>query len=188
MAEEAGRHPSEEDDLSRALSGDSAAWTRLVNRYASLVYGTARRTGLGEEEAADVSQEVWIELWQRGGAIREAAALPRWLAVVSRRKALRAAERRRAAASDPLSDSLVSPDTSPDELVQREDRAEAVRSALDALPPRCRKLLIVLFRSDRPDYAEVARRLKMPVGSIGPTRARCLARLYRRLQERGFEP
>lgn len=181
-----GKHDNH-DLLSRALSGDPNAWFALVDAYASLVFGTALRVGLTREQAADVSQAVWTTLFERGRTIRDAEALPRWLVVTTRRRALR--ERMGAVPETVALDAALQEGVpSVATLLEREQEAELVRDALRELPDRCRVLLTRLFEEDRPDYAQVSADLSVPIGSIGPTRARCLAKLYLLLRTRGMEP
>ncbi len=180
--------PDDKDDLLRqALGGDSKAWDRLVTAYSSLVFGTALRVGAGEADAADITQSVWMELLEHGEAIRDPAALPRWLVVVARRKALRL-RRSREIPTDRVPDERASVEPGVEDLLDQERRAEMLRLAMARLPARCRRLLLVLFETEKPNYREAARRLRIPVGSIGPTRARCLARLYRIFGEDGENP
>jgi RNA polymerase sigma factor (sigma-70 family) len=173
--------------LLRALDGDASAWSQLVAKYSALVYGTALRTGLDAEAAADVAQLVWVALLEGGHAIRDPRALPKWLAVTSRRIALRQIRRSRAVGG-PIPEDYVDEGPSAEELLDREQRAAEIRAAAGELSEKCRNLLITLFWSGASDYAAVARELDMPVGSIGPSRARCLARLHKILKRRGFRP
>ena len=172
--------------LSRALSGDEQAWNELVTSYSSLVYGTAYRAGLSPDEAADLSQTVWITLLERGSAIRDPVAVPKWLAVTTWRMAVRVKTRDRKHV--PLPDPLASNEPSVEQLLLQESRATEVRQALNQLPEKCRDLLLGLFDNEKKNYREVAESLGMPMGSIGPTRARCLAQLHALLRKRGFEP
>lgn len=172
--------------VSRALARDAGAWSELVLQFNPLVYGTALRTGISRDDAADVCQAVWIAFLERGHAIRDPQALPRWLAVTARRTALRGLDRSNPS-TIPLDETLEADTPEADLLLEQEERSARLRLAVSQLPERCRTLLGALFGEEAADYREVSRRLELPVGSIGPTRARCLARLYEILRRRGFE-
>lgn len=167
------------DILDRCRSGDPTAWTRLVRRYGGLVYAIARRSGLDEHACDDVAQAVFAKLAGSLPHLREPAALPGWLATTSKREAWRlAAERRRApeALSQPPAQA---PETA--DLVEH----HRLRAAMEDLGGRCRDLLHALyFRPVRPSYEEISDLLDLPVGSIGPTRQRCLAKLAALLGQR----
>lgn len=169
--------------LSEVLEGNSDAWAALVSQYSPVVYGTAVRIGLPPDDAADVAQSVWLALLEASAGIRDSQAVPRWLAVTTRRIAI-ARLRRHLRGIIPLPDDLESEAPSVDELLEAEDRIAEVRGALETLSPRCRELLLSLFTESRPNYQDISARLQVPVGSIGPTRARCLTQLYQVIQRR----
>jgi RNA polymerase sigma factor (sigma-70 family) len=164
-----------EDLLLRAMQGDGRAWAALVESYGALVHGTAIRAGLGHADAEEVSQLVWMALLRGGRSIRAARSLPGWLAVTAHRTALRVLRRRVPVLS--TTERLTSEEPSAEELLLREERIDTMRRALAKLSPRCRALLTALYADERPDYRGVAQRLGLPLGSIGPSRARCLVRL-----------
>ena len=166
-----------------AREGDQGAWDALVERYAPLVWSVCRRNWLSDEDAADVAQGVWLALAEQLDAIRDPAALAGWLATTTRRECGRAARAaRRAPAVGYLPDIANVPD-GPDGGVEREvlaaERQAALREALASLPAGCRELLALLTEDPPVPYAQISARLRIPVGSIGPRRARCLARLRR---------
>lgn len=163
------------DLLPRALAGDEEAWVSLVQTHTPLVLRMALRTGLSRAEAEDVAQSVWIELLEKGHGIRSAHALPRWLAVISWRTAVNI--RRGAVPTEELPEDLEAAAPGVDEMLAEEEEIRRVRWAMKELPPRCRSLIQRLFEEEKPDYRSIARDLGVPMGSIGPTRARCLARL-----------
>jgi RNA polymerase sigma factor (sigma-70 family) len=166
----------------RARAGDQSAWDELVERYTPLVWAICRRHRLRGPEADDVGQSVWLRLVEQIGALRQPAALPGWLATTTRRECLRVTRvaGRRESAERPL-DAEPAGDAEAmveEELIQAERRA-ALRAAFARLPLPCRRLLSLLMRDPPLPYAEISTRLDTPVGSIGPNRARCLARLRR---------
>ena len=166
--------------VTRARNGDQLAWDALVERYAPLIWSLCRRYRLDADDAADVSQNVWLQLVNQLGKIRDPAALPGWLASTTRRECQRA--RNKAQAPHPA---LQAPDTDniPDdranmvEHVLAAERHAALREALAHLPPSCQQLIALLIEDPSVPYAEISARLGIPVGSIGPNRRRCLDKL-----------
>ncbi|WFE21785.1 sigma-70 family RNA polymerase sigma factor [Solwaraspora sp. WMMD937] len=174
------------DLVSAAADGDETAWAALVHRYGPLVAAVIRSHGLDHADAADVNQTVWLRLVEHLGRLREAHALPAWLVTTTRRECHRMLRLgRRTQPFDPYDEStdahvgvfrLVDP-TTPDEDLLRDERCQALRDALAELPPRCRELLTLLVADPPASYREIGERLGMPTGSVGPTQARCLAKL-----------
>jgi RNA polymerase sigma factor (sigma-70 family) len=166
--------------LAAAGAGDRHAWQRIVDRYAGLVWSVARSFRLNEADAADVAQATWLRLVQHLDAIREPERLGAWLATTARREAL--AVLRRSGRDVPVADvhELTRRDEhhpSPDDRLLRAEQGAELRAAFATLPARCRQLLRVLLADPAPTYEEAATATGMPVGSIGPTRARCLEHL-----------
>jgi len=175
-----------EELLARASAGDEAAWRQLVARYQALVYQVIRAHRIPPEEGEDLFQEVFLRLHRHAGRIRDAAALTRWVAVTTRNLCLDglARKKRERGRPDPLANQS-DPAPVPEDLFHRSEEAQHVREALETLSERCRELLRILYyESDAPDYRLAADRLGMPLGSVGPTRQRCLERLLGAL-ERG---
>jgi RNA polymerase sigma factor (sigma-70 family) len=166
-----------------AVQGDKAAWDELVARFAPLVGSVAARYRLNEADAADVSQTVWLRLVQHLSSLREPAALPGWIVTTTRNEALRVLKiRQRTNSFDPLLDPPRSRGPGEehrdiDEDLMRDERHEALLSAFGELSSRHRELLSLLLTDPPVPYAEISRRLGIPVGAIGPTRARALDRL-----------
>lgn len=174
----AGHVTAESDDavlLAACAEGDGDAWTLLVGRHQRLVYSVARSSRLSAEDAADVTQLVFAELLKGLGRIEDPSRLNSWLATVARRQSWRVASRvRREPPVDPTL--LDTPDS--DDAIARTEGVVWLIGAMQALEPRCRELLTALYLdTTEPSYAEVAAHLGRPIGSIGPTRARCLERL-----------
>lgn len=184
----------EEDDaalVACCVRGDGAAWSLLVQRYQRLVYAVVRRIGLDEHGAADVFQTVFARLVEHLPRIADPSRLQAWIVTTAKREALmqrrrgqRTVSMTRADDSDDqasgewdLADETPIAEDALDELQQ----LNQLRNALDRLDERCRELLLLLFREedDRLSYDDVARRLGTSVGSIGPTRSRCLDKLRR---------
>jgi RNA polymerase sigma factor (sigma-70 family) len=165
--------------VARALEGDSSAWDRLVERFLPLVLSIVRRNRLQDAEAQDVAQTVWLRLVEHLGAIREPRALPGWIATTARNECHHVTGGRRPVPSADL-DAWWRPDDAapgPDRDLLEGERHEALLTALAELPERQRELLLLLIEDPPLPYEEISRRLGMPIGSIGPTRARAIARI-----------
>jgi RNA polymerase sigma factor (sigma-70 family) len=170
-----------------AARQDWAAWDELVKRFGRLILHVARAIGLRDSDAADAAQFTWLRLVEHIHEIRQPEHLAGWLAVTARRESVRIAisGKRYVARSDPDLDldygmrySLAVTDAYPVEG----DYSPAVEAALARLPARYEKLIRLLMSDDCPSYAEVAKRMGMPIGSIGPLRMRALHMLRNSLE------
>jgi len=153
----------------------------VVAQLNPLLWRVARAQGLATEVAADVVQTSWLELVRRLHEIRSPQALTAWLITATRREAWRVREQARRhapvpGAADTL-DAVPDPGPRPGDQLLTDERDRALWRAFRLLPDRCRELLRIVAQVSRPDYTAVAEALGMPVGSIGPTRGRCLAKL-----------
>lgn len=185
--------PSDPDDsalVERCRAGDASAWEMLVRRYQRLVYAIVRRAGLDEQTAADIFQTVFVRLLQHLPRITEPDRLQAWIVTTAKREAW--LQHKRSArlvsltatgsdtgAADGADEGPADDAPGPDEAVARWQQIAQVRRALEALDEKCRRLLQALFSDEGIGYDEAARRLGVPIGSIGPTRARCLDKLRR---------
>ena len=180
------------EKVQAAISGEREAWNWLVDRYAPLVMGVASRYRLRAEDAADVSQGVWLKLVEHLDDIREPLALPGWIVTTTSREALRVLQsRQRTVEVDPqIGHTLeaASDAGSLDDELLRDERHHALREGLRELRPQHRDLLVLLLEDPPLSYAEISRKLGIPVGSIGPTRARCLEALRRTAALRSLLP
>jgi RNA polymerase sigma factor (sigma-70 family) len=162
--------------IERCVKGDQAAWKDLVARYERLVYSVALTLCTQSDDASDVFQQVWMELYQHLSDLRRIEALPAWLITVTRRTAYKLISTRRG--TEPLDDNFADAK----ERISHIESEHELERALRQLPDRCRTLIDLLyFNTDEPSYAEIAARLGMPVPSVGPTRARCLEKLRKLL-------
>jgi RNA polymerase sigma factor (sigma-70 family) len=162
-----------------ARIGSDEALGQLVTELSPLLWQVARAAGLDRSDAEDVVQTVWLRLLDHLDGIRTSAALTSWLVVTTRREAwrVRAAGRKVRPAADDWLAALPDAEPSCDEQLILAERHRALQTALGQLSPRCQELLRIVAFVPRPDYAAVAEELGMAVGSIGPTRGRCLAKL-----------
>jgi len=165
--------------VARCMSGEQAAWAALVERHGALVWAVARRAGLGSEDAADVFQNTWTIALEELTRIREPAHFARWLGRVARHQSMRV--RRGYGIARKALPKVAREDvdrTVPDEALVSLEQRGRVHAALAQVGERCGELLKLLYlESVRPAYSEIAERLGMRIGSIGPTRARCLQQL-----------
>ena len=171
------------DLVTRARNGDPQAWDALVERYAPLIWSICRRHRLDPADAADAGQTVWLHLVDHLDQIRDPAALPGWLATVTRRECLRVlGAARRFPATGYLPDAGTIPDeqarTAEQDLLAAERHA-ALREAFQDLPPAGQHLILLLLEDPPVSYAEISARLGIPIGSIGPSRRRWLDKLRR---------
>ena len=166
--------------VAAAADGDRTAWEQLVDRHGGLVWAVARSFRLSDADAADVVQTAWLRLVENLGRLREPDRVGSWLATTARHESL--AVLRRSARTVPTDVEVLVGSTDPDEpavgsALESQQDAEALWAAFEGLGERCARLLRVLMADPPPRYAEVSAALDMPVGSIGPTRARCLRQL-----------
>jgi RNA polymerase sigma factor (sigma-70 family) len=167
--------------VARVGDGDQDAWDELIERYSPLVWSICARYQLSRQDVADVGQSVWLLLVEQIGKLREPAALPGWLATTTRRECMRVlrAARQHEHAGLPPEDQMP-PDpaaTTIEQQIIAAERNAALRAAFAELSRTCHELLSMLMSDPPPAYADVSATLGMPVGSIGPMRARCLDRL-----------
>ena len=171
------------DLVTCARDGDVRAWDALVERYAPLIWSICRKYRLDRADADDVGQSVWLHLVDQLGKIREPAALAGWLATTTRRECGRLVRASRGPhavvyALDAENMADAHSDMAEQEVLAAERRA-ALREAYSHLPSECQRLVAMLTADPPAPYAEISATLAMPIGSIGPTRSRCLDRIRR---------
>ncbi len=163
-----------------ANDGDDAAWGSIVDRFSGLVWATARAHRLSNADAADVVQTTWLRLVEHLDRIHNPDGLGAWLATTARHECLRLIRLRgRELATDESSLFDAPTDDSVDARLITRERDRALQRALRTVGERCQSLLRMLAAPDPPSYDEIGAALGMPIGAIGPTRARCLEKLRR---------
>jgi RNA polymerase sigma factor (sigma-70 family) len=178
-------NPSDSDLIKACLAGKQEAWNEFVTRYARLVYSIARHSGLDADSAADVFQEVFLIVHRQLYTLQNHQALAAWLITITQRECQRLVQH------SPTEDTLdgdyedVSVDITAQ--AQRWEMLHALDQAMQQLESRCRELLTALFLEDPPpSYTQIGRRMAIPVGSIGPMRARCFKKLQLIFRKMGF--
>ena len=170
------------DDLiqvvTRARAGEGEAWVILVERFSGLVAAIARRCRLSDADVAEVCQTTWLRLVENLDRIEQPERLGAWLATTSRRESVRIATRRAMVSGSDAVYFMADEDADPlDAGLLRDEQVRAIRMAAERLSPRCRRLLGLLMGDHELPYKMIAEQLSMPIGSIGPTRGRCLEHL-----------
>jgi RNA polymerase sigma factor (sigma-70 family) len=167
------------DAFRRWRAGDESALDELVRMMSPVLWHVVRATGLDREAAEDVVQNTWLTLVRSADSVRDAQAITRWLCTAARREAWRVSKSasRTRPVEDEVLDARLPVQTSPESEVVTDDEKTRLWRALARLPERCQKLLRIVAWEPRPDYSSVAEGLDMPIGSIGPTRRRCLDKL-----------
>jgi RNA polymerase sigma factor (sigma-70 family) len=175
-----------------AASGDETAWAALVERFSGLLWSVARAHGLGNADAEEVFQTTWLRLTEHVGRLKEPERVGAWLATTARHESLKTirAGRRTTPTDDVERLDVTSPDATPEavavateDATAEADRLRRVWDAFQRLPERCRELLRVLVAVPPLPYVEIAAMFGIAVGSIGPTRGRCLRQLRELLGE-----
>ena len=151
----------------------------LVALLTPILWHTVRAQRLDRESTEDVLQTTWLALVGHADSISDPRAVLQWMLVAAKREAWRVLRgQARQTPAEIEEDAMATPDNQlPENVALRDVEQRLLWSHIATLPERCRELLRVIAFADRPDYAELARALRMPVGSIGPTRGRCLAKL-----------
>jgi RNA polymerase sigma factor (sigma-70 family) len=169
-----------------AAEGHRWAWERLVAKYSRLIWAMTRDFKLSESDASDVVQATWLRLLEHIDRIEHPDRVGSWLATTARHECLRhLAARKRVVLVQDDDDALVdavSHQPEIDEGLLAAERAQAVREAMSSLPWRWQRLLELLMSDPPVSYVEISDQLGLPIGSIGPTRGRCLERLRELLQ------
>ncbi|MGH2786414.1 MAG: RNA polymerase sigma factor [Actinomycetota bacterium] len=168
------------DLVTAASGGNQGAWDGLVERFGNLVWSITRAHRLSDADAADVSQTTWLRLVENLDRIRDPERVGSWLAATARNECLRVL--RRAGRNVPVGDDAeleAESSSSPDSTLLTTERDAALWRAFAGLGERCRMLLRLLMADPPASYEEISAATGSPIGSIGPTRARCLAQLKR---------
>jgi RNA polymerase sigma factor (sigma-70 family) len=172
--------PGELERLLRASALRGEPWSSVLQRFTARIRSVARAHRLSAHDAEDVVQTTWLRLLEHLDRVREPEAVGAWLQTTARRESLRVL--REGARTQPVEEERLETHeeaAGAGEVVELLERVTLLGQAIQALPRRQRDLMLTLLAEPEPSYADVARRLDMPIGSIGPTRARSLERLRR---------
>lgn len=182
--------------LARAQAGDSWAWHEIVQRFDASIRGVVRAHALDAPTGRDMVQQTWLTAVTHLGTVRSSDTLGGWLRTIARRECRRTIARRRrelaqqrhfGVVSDNVELEVCSEEPTPEDEALTAERRALLRAAWQNIPARDRALLTLLMDEPRRPYAEISRDTGLPVGSIGPTRARCLARLRVQLAALGID-
>jgi RNA polymerase sigma factor (sigma-70 family) len=181
---------SREDEIlvRECLNGNEQAWAALIDKYKKLIFSIAIKYGFSPDDANEIFQAVCLTLLRELSQIREPRALAAWLIRTAAHKCKRYRRDQKMYTDDPINENLnTGADQIPEKLVQELEREQILREAINEQQPECRQLIHLLFFSHPPlRYDEAAQALGLATGSIGATRIRCLEKLRRSLQKRGF--
>jgi RNA polymerase sigma factor (sigma-70 family) len=189
LVAERERSWTDERLIRECCDGNQAAWSALIDKYKNLIFSIPIKFGLPREDAADVFQAVCVDLLVGLSRLREPKAFPKWLMQASFHQCLRwKKDRLPTVESSEANLRLDSHEPElPEQILYELYREQSLREAVAALPPRCHQMVAMLFFEDPPrPYDEVAKELKLATGSIGFIRGRCLKKLRRLLEEKGF--
>jgi RNA polymerase sigma factor (sigma-70 family) len=186
-----GMLPEESDDLiERCIERRPGAWEEFIRRYADVIYTTIRRVGLRPDDADEAFQCTIVAAFRTLQNLKKKESLVPWVIGIAYRQAINRIRSRTRSREVPIGQSeFPDPGPPPDQEMRAIDHAERLAEAFALMPERCRRLLHILFYEDPvPDYEAISQREGLPVGSIGPTRLRCLKKMREILQERGWIP
>ena len=175
------RHESDQQLIHACRKGNQQAWETILTKYERLVFSIPLRYGLSHDDAADITQLTFTILLQSLDRLADDSRLGPWLATVARRhtwRLLRRSQRESVNEAEDLSESTTMLGQAVGDSPERWENLEWLNQGLSQLNERCRNLILALyFDTEQPSYADIAARFDIPVGSVGPTRARCLERL-----------
>lgn len=177
--------------ITACRAGAETAWETIVHKYQNLIFSIPRRAGLDGDAAEDVLQEVFKTLFEKLNSIEQPQFLRAWLTTTARHKTIHYVQREKRGRIQPLFNeeneiNYEVPDRAllPDEVLLRLEKENQIEAALSKIDDRCRRLVTMLYlETEQIPYQEIADALDLPVGSIGPTRARCLKKLLKFLPE-----
>ena len=183
--------PSATTDVQRlgdaARSGDNLAWAQLISRFERMLRAIARSYRLNANDSDDAIQATWVKLYEHLDGVRDSAAIAGWLATTIRREALRLLQTSvREHLTDELDSTITSHHDTPEHAYLQTERHQILQTALATLPDRQRRLMTLIAADSTTDYHHISTTLQMPIGSIGPIRARCIARLQHHHELRDF--
>ncbi|CAN5414822.1 sigma-70 family RNA polymerase sigma factor [soil metagenome] len=179
-------HRNDEELVADCRKGDESAWEAITYKYQKLLFSIPRRAGLGQDLASDVLQDVFTTLYVKLDQLEKPEFLRAWLVTTTKHKTIHLISRETRGRPRYIDDdddpAFEIADKAPlaDDVLIRLEREAQIEQAFTEIDPRCRDLLMMLYlESDKVPYAEIAEKLDIPLGSIGPTRARCLEKLLK---------
>jgi len=184
------RETAAEDEklVQDCLNGDENAWNKLIDKYKRLIYSVPVKYGLSPDDAADIFQNVCVDLFQNLSKVRKIESLRSWLITVATHKCFHHKKQQKPNVElDAMEQEVAEDIAAAPQILAEVEEEQAVRDAIEKLSPRCAELVKMLFFQQPPlPYIEVAQKLGLATGSIGFIRGRCLNRLQKILAELGF--
>ena len=184
------RLATDADLIADCRNGDESAWEQIVSRNQRLLFSIPRRAGLSVDQASDVLQEVFTTLFEKLDKLEKPEFLRAWLVSTTRFKTMHYLAREHRGRHKSIDDDtdavfdLTDPGALPDQVMVTLERAEQISLAFAGLEPKCLRLLTMLYVEEPPiPYSEISEELGVPIGSIGPTRARCLEKLLKMIPD-----
>ena len=168
------------DVVQRAIDGDPAAWKDLLARFSALVRKITYEYRLSHADSADVSQFVWMTMYERLRTVRNPERLGAWIATVARnecRRLVRHCSREITVAEPELADRLATTEEASEPVIAADTSAHIWTTVRDILNERGYTMILMMMSNPPASYEQVSHHLAIPLGSIGPTRQRCLAQL-----------
>jgi len=176
------RGSTSEEHVEDLRAGNAAAWQRFMKEQGRIILAVGRRVGLDASERDELFQNTCLIAYRSIGQLKDPERLSSWVYSIAYRTGIELARRRKPGGGEEEMQRLASEEPSADEVLERVELARHVREGLEKVGDTCRDLLAQLYlQADEPSYEEISRRLSMPIGSIGPTRARCLEKLRKAL-------
>ena len=189
MTPDAYKKLSDPELVGRCLEGEAAAWETLITRYRRLIFSIPNKFGFAPSDCNDVFQTVCVKLIEHLQDLKDDSKVSSWLITTTTRHCIHIRSMKHRDVSDEEGmEATPDPAESSEEAGIRSDREQKVREAIGEMADRCRRLLELLYLDPSdPSYVEISEKLKIPVPSIGPTRARCLEKLRATLRRRGVQ-
>ncbi len=173
--------------VQECLLGNEKAWSTLIDKYGNLVFSIPIKQGFHQDDAADIFQTVCLTLLKELSTLREPRALAAWLIQLTAHTCTKWKNRERRYIDREFNEQIKADEKLPSEIVQQLEREQILRAAVGEMSAECRQLIELLFFTNPPvRYDEAAAALGLAKGSMGATRMRCLEKLRRSLEEKGF--
>lgn len=185
---ETGKLWSDEHLVRECRNGNQEAWNALIDKYKRLIYSIPVKYELPREDANDIFQSVCLDLYSELSRLREPRALAKWLIQTTLHKCIRVRQQQSRLSDEEITEELAPTSPAADSIVAEVELEQVLRDSIASLAPRCAQMIRMLFfETPARPYGEIARELGLATGSIGFIRGRCLERLRKQLETRGWK-